>query len=93
MTERRFVVCYDTPDDRRRAAFSRLLGGWGERVQWSVFECRLQPAELTRMLRALQAAMVEEEDSVLVYQCGAGGMPAHAAMARRPDLQTDFWLV
>ena len=92
MTQRRYLVSYDIPDDTRRNAVSRLLTGWGLRVQFSVFECDLQPPEMTRMLRALGKLMVECEDSILVHQCAAPGTPTHPALCRRPSLQTDFWV-
>ncbi|MFX8926207.1 CRISPR-associated endonuclease Cas2, partial [Acinetobacter baumannii] len=36
------IVAYDTPSDSRRAKLARLLKGFGERRQFSVFECRLR---------------------------------------------------
>lgn len=53
------LVCYDIIDDRRRAKVARMLEGYGERVQKSVFECYLDPrreAELRRELARLADA-------------------------------------
>jgi CRISPR-associated protein Cas2 len=37
------VVSYDISHDRRRARLSRELKNFGTRVQYSVFECVLEP--------------------------------------------------
>ena len=38
------VTAYYTPppSDRRRRKLAKLLGGYGLRVQWSVYECELR---------------------------------------------------
>lgn len=40
-----FVIAYDISDDRRRDQMADLLGRYGRRVQWSVFECHLDETE------------------------------------------------
>ena len=40
------VVSYDVPDDRRRTRLAHILKDFGERVQYSVFECRLDERAL-----------------------------------------------
>lgn len=46
----RVVVSYDISDDRRRRKVARIMEGHGYRVQFSVFECDLDAAQI----RALQ---------------------------------------
>ena len=36
--EQLWVVAYDSPNTRRRRKLAKLLEGYGERLQWSVFE-------------------------------------------------------
>jgi len=36
-----WVVCYDVVDDRRRYRIMKTMTGYGDRVQYSVFECEL----------------------------------------------------
>ena len=45
------VVSYDIPDDRRRLRLANTLKDFGIRVQYSVFECRLEPDTRTRSVR------------------------------------------
>lgn len=59
------LVAYDVRDDRRLRQVAQLLSGYGERVQYSVFRCRLNATELERLLWEL-TSVLEEEDSLLV---------------------------
>jgi len=62
------LVSYDIPDDRRRTRLAHALKDFGERVQYSVFECRLKEEQLNR-LRTRVAALIEAaEDSVRIYR-------------------------
>jgi CRISPR-associated protein Cas2 len=62
------VVSYDIPDDRRRNRVCKLLKDYGERVQYSVFECLLRPEELKRLRERLKPLLVPEEDDVRFYR-------------------------
>ncbi len=61
------VVAYDIPDDRRRTRLARLLSGYGERVQRSVFECELRESEYEELLERLRRVW-REGDSIRVYR-------------------------
>lgn len=43
------MIAYDSPSNKRRRKLAKLLEGYGERLQGSVFECRLQPHQLRRL--------------------------------------------
>ena len=49
-----YVVVYDISDDKERESVSNVLGGYGFRVQRSVFECRLTVAARGKMLGQLE---------------------------------------
>lgn len=36
-----YLISYDIPDDRRRVRVAKTLKDYGDRVQYSVFECIL----------------------------------------------------
>src|SRR6266511_1773180 len=58
-----YVISYDISVDRRRARVAKLLEGFGQRVQYSVFECDLtesQYAVLQRNLRRMLRATASE---------------------------------
>jgi len=62
------LVSYDIPDDRRRARLAKVLQDYGERVQYSVFECNLNQVQLKRLLREIGNVIEEKMDSVRVYR-------------------------
>ena len=62
------VVSYDIHDDKRRTRVHKALKNFGERIQFSVFECDLTKEQLLRMQHALQRIINEEDqDSVRFY--------------------------
>ena len=64
--EQLWVVAYDSPSNKRRRKLAKLLEGYGERLQWSVFECRLQPHQLRRLRQGLMG-IATGEDSVRLW--------------------------
>jgi len=62
------VVSYDISSDRRRSRVCKLLKDYGERVQYSVFECLLRPDDLKRLRERLKPLLVPEEDDVRFYR-------------------------
>ncbi|MFM9101220.1 MAG: CRISPR-associated endonuclease Cas2 [Cyanobium sp.] len=66
MQEQLWVIAYDSPSNKRRRKMAKLLEGFGERRQWSVFECRLQPQQLQR-LRSMLARITTDDDSVRLW--------------------------
>lgn len=67
MTEVYVVVAYDIPDDRRRGKVAKVLEGYGERLQYSVFECRLTKVQYLRLRERLRELIVVDEDAVSFY--------------------------
>jgi len=50
----------------RRVA--KVCEKYGERVQLSVFECRLSPARFARLVGEVRDVIDEDRDSVIVYR-------------------------
>jgi len=65
-----YLISYDIPDDRRRARVFKLMRGWGERVQYSVFCCQLNPRERLELIEALKTRMNDSEDQTLIVEAG-----------------------
>lgn len=61
------VVSYDIVDDKRRTKVMKTLAGYGRRVQYSVFECEVRPADLARLQERLRQLIHEEQDDVRFY--------------------------
>jgi CRISPR-associated protein Cas2 len=65
------VVSYDIPDDRRRTRLSDTLLDFGQRIQYSVFECILDDAKMQEMRDRIRKVVKADEDGVRVYRlCG-----------------------
>jgi CRISPR-associated protein Cas2 len=62
-----WVIAYDTPSDRRRRKLAKLLEGYGQRVQWSVFECELRAEQLQGLRLRLERLIMPEHDSVRIW--------------------------
>jgi CRISPR-associated protein Cas2 len=64
--EQLWVIAYDSPSNKRRRKLAKLLEGYGERLQWSVFECRLQAHQLRRLREGLMR-IATPADSVRLW--------------------------
>lgn len=61
------IVAYDTPSDSRRAKLARLLKGFGERRQFSVFECRLRREHWALFKARIEELVDKDQDVLAVY--------------------------
>jgi len=62
-----YVVAYDIPDDRRRTKVHKILSGFGQWTQYSLFECFLTAKERVLLRDKLDRVLNPEEDSVRFY--------------------------
>lgn len=62
------LVCYDIANNRRRYRVVRVIEGYGIRVQESVFECWLRPAQLRELQGKLRKVLHPQEDKLAFYQ-------------------------
>ena len=58
------------PDNGRRVKVANTLKSFGERVQLSVFECWLSPAQLAQLKKLLRKKLELSQDSVRIYPIG-----------------------
>ncbi|MCB0165224.1 MAG: CRISPR-associated endonuclease Cas2 [Anaerolineae bacterium] len=61
------LISYDIPDDKRRNKIAKILEDYGERVQYSVFECDLSARHYQKLVKELQAVMDDAADSLRLY--------------------------
>jgi len=61
------VVAYDIPNDRRRTKVHKVLCGFGQWTQYSLFECHLTDKEMVALRGKLDKLLKAEEDSVRFY--------------------------
>ncbi len=67
-----YLISYDITDNRIRGKIAKELSGYGQRVQYSVFECRLTEQQYKELYQKLVLLMREErEGNVRIYDiCG-----------------------
>ena len=62
-----YVIVYDITCDKRRKKVSDLLEGYGQRVQYSVFECILNQTKYSELQKRLRKQVKSSEDSIRFY--------------------------
>jgi CRISPR-associated protein Cas2 len=65
-----YLVCYDICDDRRLAKVHKTLRGFGDHLQYSIFECQLTAADLGRCRHRLGDIIDHTVDQVLFVDLG-----------------------
>jgi len=64
-----YLVTYDVREPRRLRRAAKTLEGYGTRVQYSVFRCRLQPRELERMQWELTKILDPTDELLILGLC------------------------
>ncbi|MEW6419015.1 MAG: CRISPR-associated endonuclease Cas2 [Nitrospirota bacterium] len=62
-----FMICYDIIDDARRRKMQKLLEGYGEGVQYSVFECDISDSQYRDLKGKVFSSIKRDEDNVRFY--------------------------
>ena len=65
-----YLVCYDIAEDKRRDKVFKVCKNYGEHLQFSVFECDLNAAELVGLQRELSDVISHTADQVLFVSLG-----------------------
>jgi CRISPR-associated protein Cas2 len=65
-----FLVCYDICDDKRLRKVFQVMRGYGDHLQYSVFECQLNAKDVVRLRAELGGIIHHDEDQVLFVDLG-----------------------
>ena len=68
-----YVVSYDVRDPARLRRVHRVCRGYGDRLQLSVYACRLSPKDLVVLREKLRKVVNQKEDQVLFLRLGVVG--------------------
>jgi CRISPR-associated protein Cas2 len=89
-----YVVSYDIPDDKRRTRVHATLKNYGTRVQYSVFECELEPARLAELRSRLAKLIEPHEDHLRYYRLCKDCLAQTLTQGDRPLTSIpDYWIV
>jgi CRISPR-associated protein Cas2 len=86
MTEHIYIVAYDISDQKRWRAIFKLMNGYGEWLQLSIFQCRLSAKRHAELTATLDELIHHREDHVLLLDLG----PADSVDPRVTSLGKDF---
>ena len=70
MARNRYIVAYDVADPKRLQQTYKVMLGYGDRMQYSVFVCDLSSIELTRLREDLADLLDYAEDRILFVDVG-----------------------
>ena len=68
--EHLYIVTYDIADDKRWRAIFKLMHGYGEWQQLSVFQCRLTRSRQIELMQQLGNLISLSEDHVMIIDVG-----------------------
>jgi CRISPR-associated protein Cas2 len=75
------LISYDVRDPKRLRKVAKMLEGYGTRIQYSVFRCRLDQFALEKLHWELNRIMDAEDDLLVIPLCNscAGKVPEHSS--------------
>ena len=83
-----YLISYDISVDRRRTRIAKILTGFGQRVQYSVFECDLDLNQYEALWRKLVRTLQPDEgDSLRVYRLCAACVPNVVIVGAGPPVE------
>ena len=68
--EHLYIVTYDIADARRWRAVFKLMHGYGEWLQLSVFQCRLTRSRQVELVARLEGTISTTDDHVMIVDVG-----------------------
>lgn len=89
MDDHLYLVIYDIRDRKRWRRVFKLMNGFGEWLQLSVFQCRLSRRRHAELIQLLDSAISPRTDALLVIDLG----PADKVKPRIACLGGTFELV
>lgn len=74
-----YLVCYDIRDPKRLRRVHKVLKGYGEAWQFSVFFCVLKDIDRVRLQTDLEEQMNQKEDQAMILDLGPNEKAAREA--------------
>src|SRR5438876_11974914 len=73
-----YVICYDITEPKRWRKVYKLLNGYGRRLQYSIFRCRLTTRSQEKLRWELDKLMPAEDRLLILSMCEASEQRATA---------------
>lgn len=88
-----YIIAYDIPDDRRRTKIHKVLSGFGNWTQYSLFECFLSKKELVMLKAKLAPHLNDMQDSVRFYPLCASCLDKVETVGGQPPTEDLVFVV
>ena len=88
MNESLYIVAYDISDPKRWRRVFKLMNGYGEWLQLSLFQCRLSRRRHAEMLQLLDGIIHHEHDHVLSMALGSADSVRPQIVSLGKDFET-----
>jgi CRISPR-associated protein Cas2 len=66
-----WLICYDVRDAKRLRKAAKLMEGYGERMQYSVFRCWLHPRAMEQLRWKMTEVLKPEDDVLFIPLCSS----------------------
>lgn len=92
------LVTYDVNTEtrtgrRRLRQIAKVCENYGQRVQFSVFECKVDPAQWVTLRTQLQTLMDPDKDSLRFYMLGSNWRHRVEHLGAKPSFDPDGPLI
>ena len=90
----KYLIAYDIEDDKKRKKISDELEAFGYRVNYSVFECELNPTKLKRLREKLEELVDKKYDSLRFYHICENCLPKSFELSNKNEIfeKQDFFI-
>lgn len=92
-----YLIIYDLPDNKaankRRTRLHKMLTGYGDWTQYSVFECFLNAVKFTELQIKIEKLIKPDEDSIRVYVLDAGSVKRTITYGSEKPRQADSIII
>jgi CRISPR-associated protein Cas2 len=68
-TKQWYVICYDITEPKRWRRVYKIMHGYGRRLQYSIFRCRLTARHMERLRWELEKIMTGEDRLLILGLC------------------------
>jgi CRISPR-associated protein Cas2 len=68
-TKQWYVICYDIMEPKRWRLVYKKLHGYGQRIQYSIFRCRLTARQIEKLRWELEKILTKEDRLLIIGLC------------------------
>lgn len=88
-----WIVSYDIPNDKRRSKVAKILEGYGQRAQYSVFECEINDEQREKLEQLLKREIDAAEDDIRFYPMNRADLKRVRLLGRAELYRARGWYI